>query len=282
MSVLCFDGKMKRYSIPFFTLLLVSFSAYSEKKQIKLCYENVELKPFYYGTDKIPEKPGYIVDLVELAVKSAGAQAILYRQPWKRCILNVTRGEMDGLFSVIKTPEREKWAEFPTQKQSGSYLLKISYPIYVKRGSHLTWSDNQFNGVRFGVAAPPGYVARNTLIEKGVYPKGEQDLDLSRGLRMVALGRLDGYVVNKTTGDKMIEQLGLENQITTLPTPFIYEYLNLAFSKPFFEENKECSEKIWQQIETIRKKHGKDLFNSYQSNSNSALTVEANRGVCEG
>ncbi len=130
------------------------------------------------------------------------------------------------------------------------------------------------HGVKFGIAAPAGYVARKLLVEEGIYPKDGTNLDLARGLKMVAMGRLDGYVVNKSTGDKTLKELGLENSITTLPIPFMYSYLHLAYSKPFFSTNKACAEQVWNQIAVIRNEYGDKMLSSYQMGSK-AVHVES-------
>ncbi|MCL9782401.1 transporter substrate-binding domain-containing protein [Vibrio sp. S4M6] len=258
-------------------IALLSFAiplyAAAEKKPIKVCYENVELKPFILGTKTIPAKPGYIVELVKLAVEASGAKAVFYRKPWKRCIHNLKHGEVDAIFAAIRTPEREKWASFPDSAHAEQYLLKVTYPIFVNRKSNLKWDGQQFHGVKYGVGAPLGYIARQHLMEMNVYPKGVHHLNLERGMRMVALGRLDGYVINQTTGEQLVQNLGLDEQVTTLSTPFMYEFLHLAFSKPFFQKSKLCAEQVWHQLALTRQTYGEKLLNSYKNGSEFTLTL---------
>lgn len=267
---------MKSVIVAALLALLVPLSAHAEKKQLRICYENVEYPPFTFGSDDVPSHPGYIVDMVKLAVNASGADVVLHRLPWKRCIRSIKRGEMDGLFGAIWAKEREAWSVYPKNDDqsvnTSLHLIKIIYPIYVRKGGKLRWDGKALSGVKNGVAAPPGYVAQNMLMEMGVYPDKKIHIpDMERGMRMVALNRIDGYVVNQTSGDQMVADLGLQSEIETLAKPFTHNYLYLVFSQHFFYSNRKCAQGIWHKLAQVRDAYSETFLENYKKGQHPAF-----------
>ncbi|MGF1739882.1 transporter substrate-binding domain-containing protein [Vibrio profundum] len=267
---------MKSVIVAVLLALLIPLSAYAEKKKLRICYENVEYPPFTFGSDDVPNRPGYMVDMLKLAANASGAEAVLHRLPWKRCIRSIKRGEMDGMFGAIWAKEREAWSVYPKNDDQSAntslHLIKIIYPIYVKKGSKLRWDGKVLSGVKNGVAAPPGYVAQKTLMGMGVYPDKKIHItDMERGIRMVSLNRIDGYVVNQTSGDQVVADLGLQSEIETLPKPFTHDFLYLAFSQHFFYSNRKCAKAIWHKLAEVRDTYSETFLENYKKGQHSAF-----------
>ena len=66
--------------------------------------------PTAYPVDDRPT--GMLVDLVTEAYRRAGHSVEVKLMPWARCLKDAETGEVDGVFSSFKLPERERYLAF--------------------------------------------------------------------------------------------------------------------------------------------------------------------------
>ena len=236
-------------------LLLITFTLSLEAKTVRICYEQNEMLPYAHGEGQVvPADPGPLPALIKQASVGAKLDLTLYRRPWKRCILDLEQDQADGIFPLIWTAERQQWAEFPRlatgELDPERYLWESIYAIFVQHGATLQWDGERFSQLKSGVASPPGYVAQQKLNQLGI--RGPQNIPVQKGLLLVALGRLDGYVIDRHIGDHLIHTSGLSNRLTTLPSPFMSSKWYLALSKRFVRLHPDEAQALWNALEKVR------------------------------
>lgn len=237
--------------------------------RLRLCYELGGLPPYVHSPGETAvEEPGLIVELVQQAAYQAKLRLDLHQQPWKRCMHEVRQGDSDGLFIAVWQADRDAWGRYPgrdPQRQSpvdaNQRLWRVKYSIIVRPGGALQWDGQRFSGVRHGVGAPLGYATSQRLRELGVL--ASESLAQTAALRLVAAGRLDGYVLEREIALELIERLQLQEQLMFLPQPLLETDWYLPLSHQFYSTHPELAEGFWKAVAEQRQLLGADLSRRY-------------------
>lgn len=236
---------------------------------IRLCYESVALVP-YASAPADKRGPGLILELLESAAQQAEVRLQLHQQPWKRCIHEMHQGGTDGIFVAIWQPDRDAWGRFPgrdprlgTAVDPARAVWPVQYVVIGRAGGRLSWDGQRFSGVRHGVGAPLGYVVSQRLQELAVLAGGS--MAPSKALRMVAAGRLDGYVLEREIALDLLDQLQLQEELVLLPTPLLEAEWYLPFSHPFYAAHADIVERFWRTLGEQREKRADELRQRYLS-----------------
>lgn len=248
-----------------FLLLALSPLAWAWQDTLRLCYEEEDYPPFIGPTT--PANSALLIDLISSAAERSQLKLAWYRRPWKRCIQELQQGQADGVFAAIWLPERDSWGVFPG-RQSGLAtpdrryrLWQVDYPILTRMGSGLSWDGERFTGVNRGLTAPLGYVAQQRLGTLGVLSKASHTAE--KALRLVASGRLDGYVVERQIGLSLIHKLGLDGRVQMLPLPLMTADWHLPLSHQFVKRHPDLSARFWQSLGEERERRLKELTQRY-------------------
>ncbi|WP_108652244.1 hypothetical protein [Dongshaea marina] len=127
----------------------------------------------------------------------------------------------------------------------------------------MSWDGHKFSGITLGIGAPPGYIAQQKLAEMKVL--SSKNTVPQKGMVLVALGRMDGYVVARSAGRKIIEKFELSDSIRALSLPFMQSLLYLPVSKAFYKKHPQVAEKLWHSLAKIRKEQGQRLLKKYEN-----------------
>ncbi|WP_405119254.1 substrate-binding periplasmic protein [Pseudomonas leptonychotis] len=259
---------MRPSLLPTLLLTLLPTFALAEQALLRICYETEDSMPFW--TDAEQANPGLVVELIKSAAQQADLRLELQRQPWKRCILQLQSGQSDGIFAAIWQADRDAWGQFPgrdperQQAVDRDYRLwQVDYPIITRIDSSLQWNGQQFSGLQFGLSAPLGYVASQRLQALGVQAKDTINLNAEKALKLVALGRLDGYVLEHQIGNTHIRKLDLQNDLTMLPVPFLEADWYLPLSHQFTRQHPQQAQRFWQALRDQRMRQEVDLSQRY-------------------
>ncbi|MBB1489625.1 substrate-binding periplasmic protein [Oceanospirillum sediminis] len=235
---------------------------------MRFCYENQQYLPYVIQLGSqgaaISESAGMLTDMVKMATEKAGIKAQFIHYPWKRCIALLESGQVDGIYAAIWQKKREAWGRFPKQGSKPDETLRMwraEYHIFTHRDSGLQWDGQQFSGVKTGLAAPLGYVADEKLGELNV--KAQNNYLPEEGLRLVALQRLDGYVVESAIGEHLLRLSGIEGQIRVLKKVFLYADWYVPLSHQWVSLYPEKARLFWQHLARIREERGKTLYEKY-------------------
>ncbi len=255
-------------SILLATLLGLSTSGFaSEEKVMRFCYENQDYRPYLIKSeDNSIEKgqAGMLTDLVIEASHSVGVTPKFFHYPWKRCIALLEAGQVDGIYAAIWLKKRDKWGAFPklNGKPDNRYLLwQVKYNIYSLKGSSLSWDGEYFSGLKTGVAAPLGYVAEEKL--EALKVKAAHSYLPSEGIRLVGMGRLDGYVVESAIGDHLVLSTPEAQQVRSLDKPFMLADWYLPLSHQWVAKHPDLSQRFWQALAKARDAQGQRLYQHY-------------------
>lgn len=242
----------------------------ADSRPTVVCYENLDYVPFMLGEKKVPEqKPGILLELLDIAAPDVNIE--YQRKPWKRCIKQLQLGRVDALFAAIWLPERDSWGQFPPlNKRTGVAadsryrLWHVQYQIFVNRASGLNWDGKNFHGLkRGGISAPPGYVAKKKLKGMGVLAKGSH-IPLE-GFKLVALDRLDGYVIEKHIGIQTVFRMPreLQDRIFYLDTPLFDADWHIVFSHQYMKHHADKAQKIWEGLANISEDNRQAIVERY-------------------
>ena len=236
---------------------------------LTLCIEDTDNPPFYIASGG-EQKPGVLVEMTQLAAASLGQSLRIISHPWKRCIDKISKGEVDATLAAIWTPERDSWGAYPklsrepqAQPDRALRLWRVQYPVFVPQSSNLGYNGQQFTGLKTGIGAPPGYIAWQRLKDQGAL--SEQVLLPTVGLRLVAMNRLDGYVVERNIGRYLLRTTGHEQQVKTLPTTYLEDDWFLVFSKQYQSANGALVQSLWQALGEIREQQGQAILARYMA-----------------
>lgn len=228
---------------------------------LKLCQDENPYAPHIYDGSHIEQgKSGFLVELINTAAARLNLRVEYTRLPWKRCMKQVKINQHNGLFAIIKTPQRQTWAEFPREEEV--MLWPAQYLIFTGSYSAVRWNGENFTGLTHGVSAPLGFVVTDKLKALDALP--EYHIPLKKGLLMTARNRLNGYVVEEQIGWTTARIMGLEQQLRTLTPVFYTSEWHLAFSKDFYRQNTELAQQLWRELNLERQNKDSPLLKKYQ------------------
>ncbi|ARU59293.1 family 3 extracellular solute-binding protein [Oleiphilus messinensis] len=162
---------------------------------IKLCGIDQPYPPFFIAS---PRQAGIEMDVVHYLETKTGFTFDLVRLPWKRCLLNVEMGRVDGALAASYLPERERIGEYP---RTSNGALDVSRSMYVSHywlytvDDSVIWDGTQLVlPPRGQVATGLGYSIGSILRDMGVMVREEYyQPDIVEWLSRGGLAAVAGY-----------------------------------------------------------------------------------------
>ena len=173
-------------------LLLIIFclSSFATENTIHLVTGN-NYPPF---TDESLPQRGMITEIVDLAFREVGYQAIITFRPWKRGYEETKKGVFVGTFPYIKTEERQQ--EFYYSQPINTVYTRI----FVTKESSIKRIED-LPGQR--ICIPLGYgVSKefDEMLRKNSFKHEVNPVDLEGCLHMMLSGRKDFFIINEING----------------------------------------------------------------------------------
>lgn len=176
--------------------------------------------------------------------------------PWRRCLLEVQSGRIDGVLGLSYTPERAEWAVFPLRQGRPDDALRLrrdAYHWYVNTTQAPRWDGVRLQGdkpLRLGTVA--GYSVVALLHQQG-YELDTQTANSAASLRMLALGRLDAAALLPGEVEPWLaREPDWARRIQRLDPPLQQRSYFLAFSQAFAQREPEQLSRIWQALAAVR------------------------------
>jgi polar amino acid transport system substrate-binding protein len=181
----------------------------------------------YKGSDGQPA--GLAFEIVSRAFRQLGHSLNVELYPWSRAQAMMQAGEADCIFTIYRTPERERFLDYGNE----SLVSQVIY-FYARKGREIRF-DGDFDpvkGFRIGTAYKVNYG-----------PKFEQarsslDIDeaptIERNFKKLALGRIDLVPSYALTASFTLASSALQSyadKIVRLPIPVDSVPSYIAFSK---------------------------------------------------
>lgn len=243
-----------------FLSLLLAVSA-SAKTTLLMATDILPDDPYIVGagTEFNHDLPGIEVELYQLVAERLDLSLEFLRLPWKRGLIQLEQGEIDGLFPTAFSKERLKLGVFPMEQGRVSSALTVrkhNYHLYRHRDSRLSWDGVTVTGVETSIYAPLGWLIVEDLKKMNV-PVIEIH-DIQRAFKLLSVNRIAGFACPEGVANYYknkhpelfvhIEQL----QPVVKESPYF-----LIFSHQFVERHPGLAERIWQTIIEIK---GSDVY----------------------
>ena len=183
---------------------------------------------------------GITIDYLHLIEQRTGIDIQIQSEPsWNEMMVRAKKGELDGVATISKTPEREKLWNF-----SDPYMTS-SYVIVTRRGVRNVNEINDLIGMT--VAMEKGYKLHELLVKE--FP-GIQLLivdDSLQALKAVSREQADAYVGVQHVALWLIEKHGLENIKVTADSGFNSPELHVAV-RPDWPEFKSIVNRVFASV----------------------------------
>lgn len=249
-------------------LLAPYIEASQEPASFRICIESQNNMPFVNGSDLDNSIEfglhGALPDLLILTAKELDLQLDFVSLPWKRCIQELKQGRSDALFAAIWSEEREVWGVFPKKGETIDSKLALwfaDYSVYSRIHSDLKWDGIEFSGLDNGVGAPFGYIAYQKLERLKALPT--RNIGANEAFPLVAKGRLDGYVIERTIGDRYLQEHKLGGEVVRLTPSFMQVHWYVPVSHLWYKRNRELTQEFWNTLASIRESRGDKLLAPY-------------------
>ena len=213
------------------------------KEKLKLC-STADWPPYEF-TDPVTKKVlGSSVNIIKKIADKLNLDLETSSLPWERCLQMNQQGEIDGIFSVSKTPEREQYLVYPQNN-----IQTVSYVFATIRGSNIAWDDSKnVSAIPQPIGAPQGYSVTKTLKEiKNIKVDDSAQSD-EINLNKLLLGRIGSIIIGPEALDLLLNEKKVADKIQQLNPPFVdSKKYYIAISKKYKnDENKaiELAQKI--------------------------------------
>lgn len=257
---------MRLFTLTFSLLMLGMCSAASATVALNFCYEDKQLRPYYFGdNNQIPqERPGASIEhLQQLTAMIPNLTLQLERLPWKRCLAKLAAGEVDAIIGSY-AKERERIGQFPFDAQQRPdprrAFAEHQTCLVTRSDATWQWDGNKFIGVdQIVVARPLGYAPlkspANQKIVMHYTLSGTMDLELLDRGRVNAITTLC-----RIAGENAVTPFIAERNLKVLMPPLYSNTGYLIFSHQFYQRETAIAEKLWQLLAEHR---GKAIYHSY-------------------
>ncbi len=248
------------------SLLLVLMTLPVQAENLRFCYEDKQLRPYYFGdSNQIPtERPGATIEHLQLLTRQVPNLALkLERLPWKRCLARLAAGEVDAVVGSY-SQEREKIGVFPRdakqQPDPKRAFAEHQTCLVARADANWSWNGQKFVGInQVVVARSLGYAPLKSPDQQKIIMhytlSGTMDLDLLERGRVNAITTLC-----KIAGENAVTPAVRDRNLKVLLPPLYSNTGYLIFSHQFYQRQPAVAEKLWQ---LLSKEKGTAIYHSY-------------------
>jgi len=249
-------------------LLMVSFEAQSQIV-FRVAYGDKGTPPYYNGDGKrVPmEKPGIVIELLNLIAKDLNLDLRYVRMPWKDVLSSLKENKVDAIFDASFNEKRLEIGHYPfdaTGKPDGAKsLYSRNYVLFVNDKKAASWDGIQIISDERGIAAKEGFSILVDLEKQQV--NTVPVLSRRIGFGLLKEGKVAGFADLEIEGVYFLDiHRERFRKINKLRHPLKTKDYFLMISHGFYEENKILAEKIWQKIpEKMKSTHMREIQRSY-------------------
>jgi polar amino acid transport system substrate-binding protein len=223
------------FIMPF--IISISFATNSlplEKEKLKLC-STADWPPYEYTDTTTKQVTGSSVDIIRKLTNKLNYDVEISSLPWERCLQMNKEGDMDGIFTVSKTTDREKYLIYPQEN-----IQNVSYIFVTMRGSNIGWDKSKnINNVPQPIGSNQGYSVTKFLKQiKNIKVDDSAQSD-EVNLNKLLLGRLGSIVIGPQALDLLVKEKNISDKIQQLNPPFIEsKKYYIAISKKYKNDEK--------------------------------------------
>jgi len=206
------------------------------------------------GSEFSWEKPGIEVELYQLMALKLNISIKFIRIPWKRCLLQLRQGKIDGIFPASFKQERMQAGVYPMKDSQANPLMKTrdnTYFLYKHKQSSLSWDGVTLSGLKSGIYAPLGWAIVDDLRKKRIAV--HEAYDLPRVFKLLEKDRIDGVACLETVADFYLNENPEQYpSIEKIYPPLEEKPYYLMLSHSFVEKHPQLADEIWRTISEIK------------------------------
>ncbi len=226
------NSKIIQQSLFSLSCLLFAFSMASAQEnspqQITMCTEH--WPPFVIVEEgKSITQGSWIVLLHEIFNDLPGYSLKIKSVPWKRCLLLIEAGKIDGTFSLFKKPERLAYMNFTMPVVLDRSVIWYSS---INFKTPLSWSRFQdLAQYKIGVIRGENF---NKEIDQLISSQQIKTFHVTndvQNFKKLALGRIDIIVKNERVGWALVNELQLNSSVKAAFKPAYLKKRYLSFTK---------------------------------------------------
>lgn len=232
-------------------LLLVLLVAASGAEPLVIAHEDVPVLPWIGDPGR-----GLDCDLVRQAAAQVHEEVRFEVMPWKRCLVMLEAGQVDGLLAASYQPDRAVFARYPMTAEGepdpGRRLHMDSYGLYRLKGSEVGFDGERLVGVDGRIAAQSGFSVIAQLRDLGA-EVDEDSKEMEPILRRLTAGRVVAAALLTASADRYIStRPEFAQRIERAPTPLVSKPYYLIVSDDCYRRSPERIEALWSAIGEAR------------------------------
>jgi len=239
-------------------LFLGIYSGYAaEPEKLIFAFQDVDNFPYELGEGDDPidtEKPGISIELLQLVAQRLQITIEFKRLPWKRCFIEMQKGEIDGVFSASFKPERVEFGAYPMQAEtvdSSRKIYTMSYMLYAGTGADIGWDGKAFATPSKKIAVIRGYSVIDDLKNMGIAIEEVKNTYVA--LKWLKKGIFDAAALLELSGDAALTKYADElSGIEKLPLPLTTRDYYLMLSYQRVRQSPKLAEDIWNTMKAVR------------------------------
>jgi len=206
-----------------FVFLVSGEAAAARLRPEKLTVVYTEWYPYTYGEESAAE--GFEIDTFKSVMDKMGIKVEFLKFPFKRCLKMLEDGNAQVLISILKTPERQKYAIFPEEHISISKTL-----FFTKTDARVQYKGSFKNLKNHSIGVIAGF-SYGKAFDNAAYLNKDEVLDAERLIKMVLGGRYEIGIEDQAVVKGVARKLGVERSVRFLYPPVHTEKLYVGFSR---------------------------------------------------
>ncbi|HEH9399048.1 TPA: hypothetical protein SIA35_001027 [Aeromonas sobria] len=214
------------------------------------CLENSDSYPWLLQSGE-----GIVQYHLKAVATALNAAIVLTPLPWKRCLSQVSSGQMDAAIKMSYSVERAtKVGVYPMREgkpDPAKRLLTESYSLYQLKGGASHWDGTTLR-VKGMVAAQSGFSIVDWLQAAGV-EVDDSSRDPLIALKKLVMARAQATAIQTEVGDSiLVAHPELQARIERLSPVLVEKPYYLVFSRRFYQAHPQESQQLWDAIERVR------------------------------
>jgi polar amino acid transport system substrate-binding protein len=172
---------------------------------------------------------GIAVDLVKEVFARMPQPITLQLYPFARSLEMLKAGEADAIFAIVKKPERELFADFPSE-----VLIEQTATLFVRKEAPIRFDGDfrKLSAYRFGILRGATYGPQwDEAVNTGIISKIEAVTDYRQNVTKLVNNRLDIMIGPRLSMLYIIKELGQQDAVKELSPAIESVPTYLAFSK---------------------------------------------------
>ncbi|MBH9552948.1 substrate-binding periplasmic protein [Inhella gelatinilytica] len=244
-------------------VLMLAFGVPAQALTLRWCLNEVASPPWRLGAndrprlgDKGPTARGLEYDFLRLLAQRLGWEFEWVQRPWRRCLLELQRGEHDALMGMSYLPEREALYRYPMRDGQPNESLAyhtFGYALYLRTGQRSPWDGQRWSlapGV--ALAVPQGYSIAAVLRQQQVAVD-----DSHRSTEDALAALVDGRVLAAALPVEEVEgvfvrQPSWRAQLQRAEPLLQKRAYFIVLSPAFADSNPELAQRVWRESAAVR------------------------------